>query len=112
MTQAWLRFGLPFAFAVSFGGLVGCGGGDSGPHECASGGANGTLAILITGTPGATGKVTAAGQLVTTDTQLTVPPGQYDISADIVAEATTSMMRTAYAPTIDNPSFCVASGAT
>ena len=86
------------------GGAAGAGGG-----SCPASSGSGTLTIVISGTPSGNGLVTAAGQVVTTTTDLPVAAGSYTVTANIVPEVGTTV-RTAYTPTVSNDNPCVRAG--
>jgi hypothetical protein len=85
-----------------------------GGGACPASSTTGTLSIEISGTPSLTGAVVvgpaASGTQVTTSTDLTLPAGPQTLTAFLTAEPGT-MVRTAYTPTVDDPTPCVTAGA-
>jgi sugar lactone lactonase YvrE len=103
--------GSPGAGGTSGGGTSGGGTGGGGP-ACPTSSATGTLSVTVSGTPSGAGLLTVGGSQITADTDLTLPAGTVDVVAFLVAEGTaSSMVRTAYSPTIDVPQPCVHAGA-
>jgi sugar lactone lactonase YvrE len=90
--------------------IAGCGG--SGSDDCATGGADGTLMVNITGhDPGAVSVEGAAGTL-TASTTVTLPAGPHAVTADRVTSPQTGITSRVFEATVDRPTACVRAEAT